>query len=588
MLPARVTTDRGARNSAHARMVAVPGMNLTHDEARERAALITDATYDVSLDLTTGPETFRARTVARFASSRTGVPTFIDLVARSVQSVTFNGVELDPGQVFDGVRLQLPSLEEQNELDVVADAVYMNTGEGLHRFVDPVDDEVYLYSQFEVADSRRVFAVFEQPDIKGVFTFTVTTPDHWTVVSVSPTPDPEPAGEGRATWRFAPTPLLASYVTAVIAGPYHVERSELTSRDGRVIPLSVLCRRSLSAFLDAEEIAEITRQGFGHFEEMFDLPYPFEKYDQIFVPEFNAGAMENAGAVTFLESYVFRSAVTEAMVERRALTILHELAHMWFGDLVTMRWWNDLWLNESFAEWASTVAQAEATRWPWAWTTFSTAEKSWAYRQDQLGTTHPIVANIRDLEDVEVNFDGITYAKGASVLKQLVAYVGREEFVQGLRRYFKDHAWQNTELADLLRELEVTSGRDLTAWSADWLQTAGVNTLRPLVSVDGDGVITSAGHRADRPRGPLGAASAPARGRHATTCRVTGWCGPAGSSWTWPVLRPRSASWSDGRGPTCCWSTTTTWPTPRSGSTPTRWPPRSVTWARSSSRCRGP
>jgi aminopeptidase N len=471
-------------------MGVVPGMNLTHDEARERAAMITDATYDVSLDLTTGPETFRARTVVRFASSRTGAPTFIDLVARSVQSVRLNGVELDPAEVFDGVRLQLPSLEADNELDVVADAVYMNTGEGLHRFVDPVDDEVYLYSQFEVADSRRVFAVFEQPDIKGVFTFTVTTPDHWTVVSVSPTPDPEPAGEGRSTWRFAPTPLLASYVTAIIAGPYHVERSELTSRDGRVIPLSVLCRRSLARYLDAEEIAQITRQGFGHFEEMFDLPYPFEKYDQIFVPEFNAGAMENAGAVTFLESYVFRSAVTEAMIERRALTILHELAHMWFGDLVTMRWWNDLWLNESFAEWASTVAQAEATRWPWAWTTFSTAEKSWAYRQDQLGTTHPIVANIRDLEDVEVNFDGITYAKGASVLKQLVAYVGREEFVQGLRRYFKDHAWQNTELADLLRELEVTSGRDLAAWSEEWLQTAGVNTLRPLISVDSDGLMT--------------------------------------------------------------------------------------------------
>ncbi len=408
-----------------------------------------------------------------------------------MSSVRFNGVELDPDEVFDGVRLQLPALEADNELDVVADAVYMNTGEGLHRFVDPVDDEVYLYSQFEVADSRRVFAVFEQPDIKGVFTFTVTTPDHWTVVSVSPTPEPEPAGDGRATWRFAPTPLLASYVTAVIAGPYHVERGELTSRDGRSIPLAVLCRRSLARFLDADEIAQITRQGFGHFEEMFDLPYPFEKYDQIFVPEFNAGAMENAGAVTFLESYVFRSAVTEAMIERRALTILHELAHMWFGDLVTMRWWNDLWLNESFAEWASTVAQAEATRWPWAWTTFSTAEKSWAYRQDQLGTTHPIVANIRDLEDVEVNFDGITYAKGASVLKQLVAYVGREEFVQGLRRYFKDHSWQNTELADLLRELEVTSGRDLAAWSADWLQTAGVNTLRPLVAVDDEGRISS-------------------------------------------------------------------------------------------------
>ncbi len=406
--------------------------------------------------------------------------------------MTFNGARLDPAEVFDGVRLQLPELAADNELDVVADGIYMNTGEGLHRFVDPVDDEVYLYTQFEVADSRRMFAVFEQPDIKGNFTFTVTAPEHWDVVSVSPTPPPQPAGEGRSTWRFAPTPLLSSYVTAIIAGPYHVERRELTSSDGRVIPLGVFCRKSLARFLDTDEVVQVTRQGFACFEEMFDLPYPFEKYDQLFVPEFNAGAMENAGAVTIVESYVFRSTVPEAVIERRALTILHELAHMWFGDLVTMRWWNDLWLNESFAEWASTIAQAETTRWPWAWTTFNSAEKSWAYRQDQLGTTHPIVATIRDLEDVEVNFDGITYAKGASVLKQLVAYVGREEFVQGLRRYFKAHSWNNTQLSDLLRELEVTSGRDLAAWSADWLQQAGVNTLRPAIETDDQGVITGA------------------------------------------------------------------------------------------------
>jgi aminopeptidase N len=473
-------------------MAVVPGLNLTHEEASERAASISVDSYDVSLDLTTGPETFAARTVVRFASTRPGSSTFIDLVARTVHEVRLNGVALDPAEVFDGVRLQLPELAADNVLDVRADATYMNSGEGLHRFVDPVDGEVYLYSQFEVADSRRVFAVFEQPDLKATFTFTVTAPDHWTVVSVNPTPQPEPAGAGRATWRFEPTSVLSSYVTAVVAGPYHREDREYVSRDGRVIPLGVYCRSSLAEHLDTDEIVQITSQGFACFEEMFDLPYPFAKYDQLFVPEFNAGAMENAGAVTFLESYVFRSKVPEAIIERRALTILHELAHMWFGDLVTMRWWNDLWLNESFAEWASTVAQAEATRWPWAWTTFNSAEKSWAYRQDQLGTTHPIVATIRDLEDVEVNFDGITYAKGASVLKQLVAYVGRDEFVQGLRRYFKAHAWSNTELSDLLRELEVTSGRDLAAWSADWLQQAGVNTLRPVVEVDADDVIVSA------------------------------------------------------------------------------------------------
>ncbi len=465
----------------------MPGMNLTRDEAAQRAAHLSVSSYDVELDLTTGPEVFRSTTVARFSTSTPGAGTFIDLVARTVHEVELNGRSLDPAVVSDGIRIQLDDLAADNELRVVADCPYMNTGEGLHRFVDPVDKEVYLYSQFEVADSRRVFAVFEQPDLKAEFTFSVTAPNHWTVVSNSPTPEPQDLGEGKAHWRFGATPRLASYVTAIIAGPYHVERDELTSSDGRTIPLGVFCRHSLREHLDAGNVVEVTKQGFEYFERVFDLPYPFEKYDQLFVPEFNAGAMENAGAVTFLETYVFRSKVPEALIERRALTILHELAHMWFGDLVTMRWWNDLWLNESFAEWASTGAQAENTRWPWAWTTFGSAEKSWAYRQDQLPTTHPIVADIRDLEDVEVNFDGITYAKGASVLKQLVAYVGEEEFVQGLRRYFKAHAWGNTELADLLRELEVTSGRDLRGWSAQWLQRAGVNTLVPDVDVDDEG-----------------------------------------------------------------------------------------------------
>jgi aminopeptidase N len=466
-------------------------MNLTRDEAQKRSAILDVASYDIDIDLTTGDQTFRSETTVRFSCSQPGASTFIDLVARTVHSVRLNGNDLDASAVADGVRVQLDDLAAENELHVVADCVYMNTGEGLHRFVDPVDKEVYLYSQFEVADSRRVFTVFEQPDLKATFRFTVTAPDHWVVVSNSPTPAAEPLGEGKAVWRFEPTPVLPSYVTALIAGPYHTERSELTSRDGRTIPLGVLCRASLAEHLDADNVVTITKQGFEYFEQTFDLPYPFTKYDQIFVPEFNAGAMENAGAVTFLETYVFRSKVSGALIERRGLTILHELAHMWFGDLVTMRWWDDLWLNESFAEWASTSCQVANTQWPWAWTTFGTAEKSWAYRQDQLPSTHPIVADIRDLEDVEVNFDGITYAKGASVLKQLVAYVGEEQFVEGLRRYFRAHAYRNTELADLLRELEATSGRDLGEWSAQWLQRAGVNTLRPVIETDDEGRLTS-------------------------------------------------------------------------------------------------
>jgi aminopeptidase N len=469
----------------------VPGENLTRIEAQERKALVDVASYDVTLDLTTGSEVFRSTTVVTF-SATAGASTFIDAITRAVHSVTLNGVSLDPTDVSDGVRIRLDDLAGQNVLTVVADAEYTNTGEGLHRFVDPVDDEVYLYTQFEVPDSRRVFAVFEQPDLKATFRFTVTAPAYWEVVSNSPTPVPETVeGTDSATWSFDPTPVLSSYVTALVAGPYAVVRSELTSSDGRVIPLGIFSRKSLSQYMDADYIFEKTRQGFAYYEEKFDYAYPFAKYDQLFVPEFNAGAMENAGAITFTETYVFRSKVTDAIKERRVVTILHELAHMWFGDLVTMKWWNDLWLNESFAEWASTMATAEATEWTEAWTTFQAMEKSWAYRQDQLPSTHPVVATINDLEDVQVNFDGITYAKGGSVLKQLVAWVGIDAFFAGVAAYFAKNAYGNTELADLLAELEVTSGRDLSGWSRLWLETAGVNTLRPEIETDAAGTMTA-------------------------------------------------------------------------------------------------
>ncbi len=469
----------------------MPGENLTRQEAAERAALVAVESYDVELDLTRGARIFASRTTISF-TAEPGGSTFVDLIADAVHEVRLNGRHVDP-RAWDGARIAVDGLAERNELVVVADARYMNTGEGLHRFVDPVDDEVYLYSQFEVADSRRVFAVFEQPDLKASFRFTVRAPRHWTVVSNSPTPEPQPVDgdDAAAVWHFAPTPRMSSYVTAIVAGPYHRVTGELTSSDGRTIPLGVFCRASLAEHLDAENVMDVTRAGFAFFEEAFGRPYPFEKYDQLFVPEFNAGAMENAGAVTFLESYIFRSKVPEATVERRVVTILHELAHMWFGDLVTMRWWNDLWLNESFAEYMSTLATAEATSWTDAWTTFSSLEKSWAYRQDQLPSTHPIVAEINDLEDVEVNFDGITYAKGASVLKQLVAWVGQDAFLAGVRSYFAKHEWGNTELRDLLTELESTSGRDLTAWSQVWLEQAGVTLLRPEIGTAGDGVITS-------------------------------------------------------------------------------------------------
>jgi aminopeptidase N len=482
----------------------MPGTNLTRNEAGQRSQLISVDSYDVSLDLTCGPETFRTLTTVRFSAREVGATSWIDLIARSVESIELNGRALDPAEHYADGRITLPDLQEDNVLTVDATGVYMNTGEGLHRFVDPADGEVYLYTQFEVPDSRRMFAVFEQPDLKATFRFSVTAPAHWQVISNQPTPEPQPAPEATnaegtevARWDFEPTPRISSYITALVAGPYAVVRDEVQTRAG-TIPLAVYCRESLREHLDAENILELTKKGFAFFEEEFDQPYPFAKYDQVFTPEYNMGAMENVGLVTITETYVFRGKVPDALVERRALTVLHELAHMWFGNLVTMRWWDDLWLNESFAEWASTTAQAEATEWTEAWTTFATAEKAWAYRQDQLSSTHPIAADMVDLSAVEVNFDGITYAKGASVLKQLVAYVGREPFREGLRSYFRKYAWGNTTLDDLLAELEATSGRDLRSWSELWLETAGVNTLTPELVVE-DGVITSAAIRQTAP-----------------------------------------------------------------------------------------
>ncbi|MGM0385512.1 MAG: aminopeptidase N [Actinomycetota bacterium] len=473
----------------------MPGQNLTRDEARQRAATIATASYDVVLDLTGGPETFRSRTTARFTATP-GAATFIDLIADQVEEITLNGRPVDRSTFADS-RIALTDLAADNEIVVDARCRYTNTGEGLHRFVDPADGEVYLYSQFEVADSRRVFAVFEQPDLKAGFAFTVTAPAHWEVVTGQAGTRDE-SGPGVATWTFEPTERISSYITAIVAGPYHREDSELTSADGRTIPLGVYCRRSLAEYLEVEEMVDITRAGFAFYEQAFKRPYPFAKYDQLFVPEFNAGAMENAGCVTFTEAYVFRSKVPDARRERRVVTVLHELAHMWFGDLVTMQWWNDLWLNESFAEFVSTLATAEATDWTEAWTTFNSLEKSWAYNQDQLPSTHPIVAEINDLEDVEVNFDGITYAKGASVLRQLVAWVGQDHFLDGVATYLAKHQWGNTVLRDLLVELEAMSGRDLTGWSALWLETAGVNLLRPVFD-EADGIFTRFAIRQEAP-----------------------------------------------------------------------------------------
>ncbi|MDT0487510.1 aminopeptidase N [Streptomyces doebereineriae] len=473
----------------------MPGENLSRDEARERAALLSVDGYDVSLDLRSavgdqagdGPRTFRSVTTIRFRCNEPGATSFADLIAPSVTAVSLNGRDLDPGAVFDGSRIALEDLAADNELVVDAQCAYSRTGEGMHRFVDPEDGEVYLYTQYEPADSRRVFANFEQPDLKAPFRFEVRAPQEWVVWSNGV------GSESDGVWRFAETKPISTYITCVVAGPYHyvTDSYERVFEDGTrlEIPLGALCRKGLAPHFDSDDVFLVTKQGLDFFHDHFDYPYPFGKYDQAFVPEYNLGAMENPGLVTFREEFIFRGKVTQASYEGRANVILHEMAHMWFGDLVTMVWWDDLWLKESFADFMGTFANVGATRFKDAWITFANRRKAWAYRADQLPSTHPITADIRDLQDAKLNFDGITYAKGASVLKQLVAYVGQDAFLEGARRYFKRHAYGNTRLGDLLSVLEETSGRDMGAWARSWLQTAGVNSLTPQVLLSAEGRV---------------------------------------------------------------------------------------------------
>jgi aminopeptidase N len=479
------------------------GENLTRAEAAARSSIIAVESYQVELDVTpTGP-TFRSKTTIAFTCSEPGEATWVDLIAPEVTRIELNGIEIDHTFAYNGARITLAITSAHNTVVIEANGAFMNTGEGLHRFIDPVDKETYLYTQFESADARRMYACFEQPDLKATFQLSVTAPDHWKVVSNSPSPAPTPVRDGVARWDFEPTPRMSTYITALVAGPYSEVRDEYVGPHG-TYPLAIYCRDSLAEFLDADEIFTVTKQGFEFFERQFGVPYPFAKYDQLFVPEFNAGAMENAGCVTILEDYIFRSRVTNAAYEQRANTILHELAHMWFGDLVTMTWWDDLWLNESFAEWAAHHANVHATKYTDAWTTFANLRKAWAYRQDQLPSTHPIAADMVDLDSVRVNFDGITYAKGASALRQLVAWVGEEHFLAGLHNYFVKHAWKNTQLTDLLVELEATSGRDLGDWTREWLQTSGVNQLRPLITVDDQGNYSSVQIEQSPPSAPAG------------------------------------------------------------------------------------
>ena len=461
----------------------MPGNNLSRAEAADRSAHLKVHHYDVTLDVTTGEETFYSKSKVTFACSKPGYSTFIDAVGKRLISATLNGKSIEASE-FTGQSLFLKDLQAENELVVEVEAIYSKTGEGLQRSVDPVDNEVYLYSQGETAFIRNMYPCFDQPDLKSTFDFTVFAPAHWEVISNNPVKNKSDV-DGKKKWEFTTTPIMSTYITAVVAGPYAHVHDEYNGK--KKIPMGIYCRKSLFQHLDADEIFLVTKQGFEYFERVFGLAYAFDKYDQIAVVDFNWGAMENAGCVTFREELlVFRSKVTERMYNARANTILHEMAHMWFGNLVTMKWWDDLWLNESFAEWSSYLALVEATRFKNSWAGFNAERKNWAYRQDQLSSTHPIAADMVDIETVKANFDGITYAKGASVLHQLVAHVGRDNFIAGLQVYFAKHAYRNTTLKDLLDELEAKSGRSLDSWVATWLQTAGVNTLRPEVKLSGD------------------------------------------------------------------------------------------------------
>ena len=479
----------------------MPGLNSTRAEAAERAAHLAIQSYDLTLDLTCGEEIFISTTVIKFSCDKAGYETFIDAVGKSVISATLNGQAVDTSN-YDGESIFLKNLALENELVIKMNGLYSQTGEGLQRSVDPVDNEIYLYSQGETAFIRKMYPCFDQPDLKATFTLTVIAPSHWSVISNNPVKKKIELADNKSQTSFTTTPRISTYITALIAGPYYCVTDQYVGK--KTVPLGIYCRKSLAQHLDPADIFLITKQGFAYFEKVFGLEYPFEKYDQIAVVDFNWGAMENAGAVTFLERLlVFRSKVTERMYNARANTILHEMAHMWFGNMVTMKWWDDLWLNESFAEWSSYLAMVEGTRFKNSWTGFNQERKNWAYRQDQLTTTHPIVTDMVDIDTVAGNFDGISYAKGASVLQQLVAHVGRDNFILGLQKYFAKHAFKNTTLDDLLSELTITSGRDLKPWVATWLQTAGVNTLRPALDTE-NGVYKSITVIQEPPAMPVG------------------------------------------------------------------------------------
>ncbi|MFF0018410.1 aminopeptidase N [Streptomyces sp. NPDC005374] len=465
---------------------------LTRDEAQTRAKLLDVHHYAIALDLTTGDETFESLTVIRF-TTRAEADTFVELKPAELREATLDGHPLDPETLHEN-RLPLKALTAgEHELRIDAVMRYSRTGEGMHRFTDPTDGETYVYTQLFMDDVQRVFAAFDQPDLKAVFDLSVKAPENWTVLANGITTD---LGDGN--WQAAPTPLISTYLVAVAAGPWHSVRTE-----HRGLPFGIHCRRSLAPHLDpdADELFEITKQCYDRYHEKFEEPYPFDSYDQAFVPEFNAGAMENPGLVTFRDEFVYRSAVTDTERQTRAMVIAHEMAHMWFGDLVTLRWWDDIWLNESFAEYMGYQTLTEATRFTDTWTDFGVVRKAWGYDADQRPSTHPVAPeNVDDTASALLNFDGISYAKGASALRQLVHWLGEKDFLAGINTHFKRHKFANAALADFIDSLASATERDVHAWADAWLSTTGVDTLRPTVTRGEEGTHTlQVEHHGNRP-----------------------------------------------------------------------------------------
>ncbi|MFE5208315.1 aminopeptidase N [Streptomyces sp. NPDC056600] len=463
---------------------------LTRDEAQTRADLLTVQHYTVDLDLTTGEDTFDSRTTVRF-TARADADTFVELKPAELRTATLDGHPIDPAALEDN-RLPLTLTAGEHELVVDAAMRYSRTGEGMHRFTDPTDGETYVYTQLFLDDVQRVYAAFDQPDLKATFDVTVKAPEDWTVLANSRT-----THDGDGTWTAATTPAISTYLLAVAAGPWHSIRTQ-----HRGLPFGIHCRASLAPHLetDADEILEITTRCFDRYHAKFDEPYPFDSYDQAFVPEFNAGAMENPGLVTFRDEFVYRSAVTDTERQTRAMVIAHEMAHMWFGDLVTLRWWDDIWLNESFAEYMGYQTLVEATRYTDTWTEFAVTRKSWGYDADQRPSTHPVAPDdVPDTAAALLNFDGISYAKGASALRQLVTWLGEKDFLAGINTHFARHKFSNASLADFLDSLAAHTDRDVHAWADAWLRTSGVDTLTATVDTEPGHWSLALGHQGSRP-----------------------------------------------------------------------------------------